>query len=192
MMVKKILMLGSSIVCSLGICLVALSLTVCFCQTTQAEETITVLKTRLINEAIPAWQELEKNSKHLSFTIVESRDDIKQISNRDHSHSTCELSMKGDNILSKILYDNEDGTVMQNISCKNAKYLFEIDRLNQNTPWTLNNLLVKQNGIGDYDKYTMPKHEIISTPWAILGTSMADIVNNPTFEMKSVTIEKKK
>lgn len=149
---------------------------------------ISDVKDRLIKEAIPAWQNLEKNHGNLTFTVFVTRDDIKKTSGRNFAYSKSALSIVGNNMLECVYLDKEDGTVMENFRCKNKKYYFEIDKAKKENPWQINELSLK--GINNYDQITFQSYEIISTGWSILNIPMENIINDSTFEIKSVATNK--
>ncbi|MDR2170215.1 MAG: hypothetical protein LBP59_08750 [Planctomycetaceae bacterium] len=171
----------------LNILLIFLFASCCLICQVQADDN-SDLKDRLLREAIPAWKDLKKKSDNLTYEISENRDDIKITTNRDHAISKYRLSIKGNNMLECAFSDNGDGTVMENYRCRNKKYYFEIDRAKQTKSWSMNNFIF--SGTSDYEKEVFSSYYIASVAWSILGIPMMDIVNEPSFEIKSFSTEK--
>ncbi|MDR0392114.1 MAG: hypothetical protein LBH59_09420 [Planctomycetaceae bacterium] len=162
----------------------------CFFQQLRADN-ITDIKDRLTKEAIPAWRAMKKNYENLTFTVVVNRDDIKKTNERDFAYSTLKLSTLDNNTMLECIYrDKEDGTVRENFKCKNKKYYFAIDRANREDQWQISELYLNENN--NYDQINFDSYEIISTGWSILSVPMEDIINDPTFEIKSVATNKNK
>ncbi|MDR1382726.1 MAG: hypothetical protein LBJ67_02590 [Planctomycetaceae bacterium] len=159
----------------------------CLFQQLQADDNST-LKERLINEAIPAWRHLEKKSENLTFTISETRDDVKKTIGRSYAGNTSKLSIIGSNLLECVYYENEDGTVMENISCRNKRYCFAIGKAKREDAWRIHDLYLQSST--NYDEMTFSSYQLISTAFAILNIPMRDIVTDPAFEIRSFSSTK--